>query len=200
VASGIAACLLSAPAVAADIGQAPVYTPPPQASYSSQFDWSGPYAGVTAGYGWGHFNVGGDVDGLVGGAYAGFNHQFGSGVYGIEMDGVVSGADGSSALSPEVDWLSTVRLRAGHAKDNFLFYGTGSLALAGASLSAAGVSDSNVHFGWTLGAGVEAALTDRIIARLEYQYVNLNDRNYSVGPTSTDFDMNTLRVGLGLKF
>ena len=188
---GSAMSLMAAPAFAADVGEAPLYTAPPATTYESGFDWSGPYLGVLAGYGFGDFDSGSNVDGLLGGVYGGFNHQFGSAVYGLELDGVVSGADGSSG---NVDWLSTARIRAGHTRDNMLFYGTGGLAVAGASVA----GDDQTHLGWTLGAGVEAALTDRITGRFEYQYTNLNDQNYAT--TTTGFDMHAVRVGLGLQF
>lgn len=121
-------------------------------------DWSGFYAGVHGGYGWGDADtvanadgslvgVPSDGDGILGGVQAGINFQSGTFVWGIEAD--ISRADietsgfflgdpepsflgpiqGASSVDGEIDWFGTLRLRAGVlVSPSALIYATGGLA------------------------------------------------------------------------
>lgn len=115
----------------------------------------------------------------------------------------------ATSLNPstqvEQSWLGTARLRAGLSLDRVLVYATGGLAYGNAKSSttiARPFSSNNVNFqdaqfnygglkditklGYTLGAGVEYALTDNWIIRGEYLYYNLgNITNIAIGTTST---------------
>lgn len=129
------------------------------------FDWTGPYIGAHAGFGWGKerdnqsdlFQGGsvGDLDsfdmkGVVGGLHAGYNYQLPSGfVVGVEGDVDYTGikgnptgfyADGASIrrLKLETPWQGSLRLRAGYGFDQFLVYATGGLAIAEGKLSNSG--------------------------------------------------------------
>src|SRR5437868_9126612 len=79
-----------------------------------------------------------DLDGFVGGAHAGYNWQSDSLVLGLEGDiefadlkgdTDVRFLDGDPAGKDEekIDWLGSLRLRAGFAADRALFYATGGL-------------------------------------------------------------------------
>jgi outer membrane immunogenic protein len=88
----------------------------------------------------------------------------------------------------QLDWFGTARARLGFLPTpRLLLYGTGGLAYGEvernleysnvfsgivASRSWQG-SDSSVSVGWTLGAGVEYALTSAISIRAEYLYLDL---------------------------
>jgi outer membrane immunogenic protein len=128
--------------------------PPPPAPVVQPFSWTGFYAGVEGGFGWGeendnlrsitgypldHFNV----SGPIGGVKAGYNQQFNSLVVGIEGDVEASGIHGSKSgtfatdegtgvgkLSMRNTWQSSIRGRVGWAWDRVLFYGTAGLAVA----------------------------------------------------------------------
>ena len=64
---------------------------------------------------------------------------------------------------------------------------------------AGGVSDCNTNVGWTLGAGVEAAITNNVTARVEYRYTDLGSTNFAnVG--KLDYTSNQVLTGIGLKF
>ena len=69
-----------------------------------------------------------------------------------------------------------MRGRAGYAFDRFLVYGTGGAAFANvrANFSNDPVT-SSIEAGWTVGAGVEAALGRNWSAKAEYLFVKLAD-------------------------
>ncbi|MBN8998114.1 MAG: porin family protein [Rhizobiales bacterium] len=179
------------------------------------FTWTGPYLGAIAGYGWGQFNVdrgigssAPNVSGFKLGAYAGYNFEMGNNVVlGVEGDVNWDNLNGDylavTSNSVSQDWDSTLRARAGYSFGRVLAYGTGGLAVTGATLDTAGFSSSNTHWGWTLGAGAEAAVTSNITARLEYQYADYGTEFYQTGLGSganVDFNTSTIRAGIGYKF
>jgi len=96
----------------------------------------------------------------------------------------------------------SLRGRVGYAFDPFLIYGTGGLALANAELSDATSADSNTHVGWTVGAGAEALLTDKIFSRLEYRYSDFGSKDYTLdtGTVSSGFSEHSVTAGIGVKF
>ncbi|MBN9027678.1 MAG: porin family protein, partial [Rhizobiales bacterium] len=86
----------------------------------------------------------------------------------------------------------------------YLAYGTGGAALSGAKASVDGAgSDDKTHMGWTVGAGVEAQVWNNVTARVEYQYASYGKEHYDIGApggTDIDFNTNTIRAGVGVKF
>jgi len=200
---GVAAVALSivgTAAMAADFGGAP--TPPyaPAPNYDQAFNWTGPYAGVLAGYGWTNFNDGGTTgSGWLAGGYVGYNIQSPSNwVYGIEADAMWSGISGNNFNTDSIDYLATLRPRLGYAFGDFLLYGTGGLAVGGVTTNN-GAAASATHVGWTVGAGVEAALTSNIVGRIEYNYVNLGSQTYGNTVTAAP-TANIVKAGIGFKF
>jgi outer membrane immunogenic protein len=202
-ASTAAAALLqastwSAPALAADLGVAPIYKAPPIVLPT----WNGSYVGVAGGGTWGsavvrsdpggveqapHLDLSGGIIGLTGG----FNLQNGHAVLGIEGDASITGVQGSAfgfppntAFSNEVRerWLSTFRGRVGYAQDNWLFYATLGGALANLEQSITGpggaISQQQWHWGVAGGGGVEVKLSLDWSAKVEYLYVGLQDKTY----------------------
>ena len=132
-------------------------------------------------------------DGVIGGAHIGYlfstQSLFGGagmlgtgGVIGVEGD--VDGANYKStyALGPLNDYTKqniqgSVRGRLGVAVDRALFYATGGVAFGGLSntyVNAAGLTDSLSHtrVGYTVGAGVEYAVTNNWSVRAEYRYTD----------------------------
>lgn len=206
-----------APALAADLPEpaAPeAYSPAPVPQ--ERFYWTGFYFGGTLGYGWGNNENNGpvtgsfdlDPDGINAGAHIGYNYMFTPNfLLGMEADIAYtdmqdSGTFGGVPVKAKSNWLSTVRARAGYAFDRVLLYGTGGLALADRELSSGGSDDSDLAVGWTVGGGVETAVTDNITARAEYLYANFGDENYNIGGTTvnSDFDEHIARVGMSYKF
>lgn len=197
-------------ATAADLSQGN-YTPPPDITYNPApaFSWTGAYAGGLVGYGWGKAETdNGDVDadGFLGGLFAGYNYDLGNNVIvGVEADGTYGNQEGSGGTPNtrvENNWNGTVRGRLGYAMDRFMVYGTGGLAVGKLDVREGGISDSNTAIGWTAGAGVETALTNNVIGRVEYRYTDLGSDSYSLGsgPTDVSLSSQSVMVGLGLKF
>ncbi len=192
------------PVLAADLGQVEA-VPVPVAAVPVA-NWSGFYIGALLGYNWGDVAVAtvgsADIDGFDGGAYIGANYQWNQYVLGIEADALFSGVDGSGGISGEQDWSGSLRARAGIALDQFLLYGTGGSAVTDMEVGDATSSDSNTHWGWTLGAGAETLLRDNVTARVEYRYTDYEDKTYTLnsGTGSGDLQTHSVRAGVGLKF
>lgn len=129
------------------------------------YDWSGPYAGVSIGYGWGksdfhdaEYNVALPVyppydvrvssDGVVAGLHAGYNWQQGSVVFGIEGEVGFLNLKGSAYPAPDpfgipydtrgivkADWNTAITGRLGIASDRTLFFAKGGAAYSGGKFS-----------------------------------------------------------------
>jgi outer membrane immunogenic protein len=123
--------------------------------------------------------------GVIGGAHVGYNLQVNQWVIGLE--GSVDGTSISKtvALGFPVDIASlsystrasvqgSVRARFGIAFDRILLYATGGAAFAGLqstySLAALNESNSTTRAGWTVGGGLEYAVTNNWSIRAEYRY------------------------------
>jgi outer membrane immunogenic protein len=193
---------------------APAYAPVPL------FDWSGLYFGLNGGGGWGssshtdsNFGIAtgnfGISGGLIGGTL-GFNYQTGPWVWGLEGDLDWARLHGSSGPMGGVNydsylqWLGTARGRVGFAFDRFLPYVTGGLAVGdvkGAITKApvTVLSGTNTQAGWTLGAGVEYAITPALSAKAEYLYVDLGSSSPIPGD-SVDLKSHVVRGGLNWRF
>lgn len=200
--------LLSAPAVAADIG-AVEPLPIPEAAVVAEpaNDWSGFYLGALLGYSWGDADTDlvGDVEaeGIDGGGYAGVTWQFGNLVIGGEADIMASGLEGSSAgVSVDQGLNGSLRARAGIALDRFLLYGTAGGAVSDVELSGVGGSDEQILWGWTAGAGAEAMVFNNVTARVEYRYTDYADETFTLGGPAVESDLSThsVRAGVGVQF
>ncbi|MEP0519044.1 MAG: outer membrane protein [Hyphomicrobiales bacterium] len=201
----IAALLASNAARAADLPVEPdVFTPAPYEA--TAYDWSGAYLGAMLGYQWGDFDVQGlgdvEADGYVAGGYVGYNFQSGNLVFGIEGDLAATDLkETSGGVTLESDLTGSIRGRVGYAFDRILAYGTGGVAFADVSASDGTVSDDNWHSGYVVGAGIEAAMSENVLARVEYLYTDFGDETYNL-TTATDADLSshTVRAGIGYKF
>ncbi|ORE91459.1 outer membrane protein [Aurantimonas sp. 22II-16-19i] len=200
-------------ASAADVVFDPVAAPPSPEAPSSIYVWSGPYAGAFVGYNFSRFRNAPDVsfdgDGAVGGVYAGYNFESGPIVYGVEADFGGSGVDGtgfSPALGGDVggdqNIFGSLRGRVGYQADPFLVFATGGVAASRNELTSGGDSDAQTSVGFTVGAGVEAKITDDVAGRLEYRYSKFGSETYDLGNTSVSsgFDEHSIRAGVALKF
>jgi outer membrane immunogenic protein len=196
------AVIASAPAFAADVvyqepaAPAPVFEPTPVAS------WAGPYAGLHLGYGFGGDVNGIDTDGFVGGAFGGYNFQSGQFVYGLEGDINYNGAKGEAAgVEARSKLDGSIRARAGVAvTDDVLVYGTAGGAAEKLRVSDGVNRDTQTMLGYTVGAGVDARLTEQVFARGEYRYTDYGSENFNLGGTNTNVDSSNHRVTLGVGF
>lgn len=139
-----------------------------------------------------NFNGGG----LLGGVETGVGTQTGGLYWGLEADVAAAGIKGTYtdddagfSIDSNVQWLSTLRARIGVPIDRFLVFGTGGLAIGGVQASLHDVygggattlttSNSRTGVGWSIGAGVAAALNGGWSIKAEYLYVDLGTQNYA---------------------
>lgn len=174
----------AAPAMAADFGEA-----------NRAFDWSGFYVGLHAGYFSGDAVVteggitpGGSVNGFIGGPLAGYNFPAHNGpfLFGVEADFGLSGAVGHGLQQQDavldlynydLHWNAHVRARAGVPMGGFMPFVAGGLAVADFDVTEATIF-GGVYTGWTIGAGVDARLSDRVIGRAEVLYDDYGSKQY----------------------
>jgi outer membrane immunogenic protein len=186
-------------ALAADM---PARGPVPYSAPASYYNWGGLYAGVNAGYGWGHVtNSSIDPSGVFGGGQVGYNWQNGQFVLGAETDIQASAADDTFApWKFSNPWFGTLRGRAGYALNNILFYGTGGLAYGGLTGQLNGLDENKTLVGWTGGLGMEVGFNQKWSAKAEYLYMDLGDRLYTVTGTNNGLTNNLLRFGINYHF
>lgn len=168
----------------------------------SVVNWGGVYAGLNGGYGWGKANSA-SVSGFGIGGHLGVNVQQGAIVFGGEGDLSYTGIDYRGfADTFQQKWLSSGRLRAGYAFDRFLPYVTGGLAYTTGTMKNATGKAEQGHFGYVIGVGAEAMLTDRVSARVELLHYGFSRETYALpaGSRSTGISMNLLRFGLSYRF
>ena len=145
----------------------------------------------------------------VGGAFGGWNWQTGPWVYGIEagldaanlkrpVPSTITGfgyEDADQAFNivrAKTDLYGTLRARIGYSFDRYLVYGTFGLAGANArflatypDLDAGGQNTARRelgYLGFTLGAGIQYAITDSLALGIDYRYVDLgSSRRFPLG-------------------
>lgn len=170
-------------------------------------NWAGAYGGATLQHNWGRFGTQKDYDAkaLGGSVYGGYNMQDDKVVYGVEADLGYNG--GNTMFGAGVEGKQGVngslRGRVGYDVNPVLVYGTAGVAASNNKLKdAGGASDERVALGYTVGAGVEGFVTDKITARAEYRYSDYQEKSYNLtaGKTKADYDDHSLKVGLGYKF
>ena len=176
--------------------------------------------------------VGDNLDGFIGGAQLGYNFQTDSLVIGLETDVSYLDLDEDEHVnvpagggfvehdyfsSQSIDWLGTTRLRLGYAFDRSLIYLTGGVAYGDTEYSHETLNagrdaggESKFKVGWTLGGGLEYAITDAITLRGEYLYYDLGKSSSEdfYDPTfdnfsetwSAKFRGNIARAGINLRF
>ncbi len=166
------------------------------------WDWTGFYAGTHIGNAassnrWqsatgtgsefaGSFTAGG----LVNGFQAGYNRQWGQWVVGVEAEASLADIAGSARCAnaiylcdSPIDGLGTLTLRGGYAFGRLLAYGKAGGALMHERLKmtpmpGAGQTETLVgkawRAGWTVGGGLEYALTPSLSAKVEYDYLKFD--------------------------
>lgn len=169
-----------------------------------------------------------NINGFLVGGTVGANWQINALVLGLEADADWSGQQSTSSAScgagctlsesTKIPWLGTARLRAGYAFDRVLVYVTGGGAVtnftdslsANAGAGSFGLASvSQTAFGWTAGAGIEAAFAAGWSAKVEYLFVDTSlSANGTIAPligggnvnVSAPLKDNLVRAGLNYKF
>jgi outer membrane immunogenic protein len=154
---------------------------------------------------------------FIGGGQIGGNYQFGYFVLGVEgdFDWAANNDGGNGVFVPQAGgivqvtsnnrWVSTLAARFGVAFDNgTLVYGkagggwvgndgfTVTNVTTGASITGL---NSNTASGWLLGGGVEWAITPIWSAKLEYDFLGLSSRTFTIPVTSPFLVGDTFTAG-----
>ena len=219
----------TASAVAADLPartytKAPVYAAP-------VYNWTGFYAGVHIGAAFGGDDgATTNIPGLVtsnrdaaflGGGQIGADYQFAPNWL-VGIEGQISGLSNSDrnfttvdgVLRDRSDWLASVTGRLGYTWGPGLIYAKGGVAFRDDGNFAFTVANLATPFvigrettGWTVGGGLEYMFAPAWSAKVEYQYYNFGDTNFSTVAGSTTpaafsykDDLHTVKVGVNYHF
>jgi outer membrane immunogenic protein len=208
----VAACSWAMPASSADI----FYKAPVQKKYN----WTGWYAGVDVGYFDGEtvntprtpgIFPNADLSGALVSLNVGYRwHMPSDWVYALQLNVPVYAKDQSPVVP-------VVGLQTGEL--NWAFYGTGQIGKAygrwlpyfEAGLGAGNadganpagpVSTTNTHLIYTVGVGINYALTDRLTTGLKYQYLGSSKELYQSIGSAADFGLrlNIFSLTVGYRF
>jgi len=195
-------------------------------------DWSGFYIGAHVGYGEAYMDgcvdctdPDGildasklDLNGIVGGGQIGYNYLMDSLLLGVEADFTWTGFNDDAnepsgafgQVSGDMDYLASIRARAGFAMDDVLVYATGGIAFTDASIETKQNANPVDHdgddfsdVGGVVGGGAEFALSDTVSLRAEGLYYIFNDdinvSNWTEGNPGEKFELDdafVVRVGI----
>src|SRR5208337_323073 len=178
--------------------------------------------------------LGGNPSGVIGGGHVGYNYQFNQFVVGLEgsVDGT-SLSNTAAAFFPDgttisahskADIQGSIRGRLGIAWDRALIYATGGVAFGGFNTNVsiantgfmnggfpffANGSVSSTRVGWTVGGGIDYAVTNNWSVFAEYRYTNwgsINENNFGLLTGGEFFNgnrrinQNQVQVGFSYKF
>jgi outer membrane immunogenic protein len=176
-----------------------------------------------------NFSNGNNNGVFIGGGQLGFNWQVSNFVLGFEwdIDGAANNNNAGTAFIPALGtiqvtsnnrWITTLAARFGVTNGPWLFYGkagggwvgnddfTINNLTTGTSITA---SNNNTNSGWLVGAGIEWAFAPNWSAKVEYNYLGLDDRTFIVpagvpgflpGDTFTQSNRNIQMVKVGINY
>ncbi|MBN9311220.1 outer membrane protein [Devosia sp.] len=206
--AGVAGVSLASAASAADLI---VSEPAPAVGIvdTAGGNWDGAFIGAFAGYGWGTLaddaiSTNYEGEGWQLGVTAGYNFTVSAAlVAGIVADVAwadINGGD-TAGVSYNTDWTGSIRGRLGIDAGAFLPYVTAGVAFANNTVTdAVGPSeDTQLHTGWTAGAGVEFAVADNVSLDLQYRYSDYGTKTYNVGG-GTDLGLTSHAITAGVNF
>ena len=204
------------------------------------FTWTGFYIGAHGGVATGDtsgqtdflgttINSDYDMSGGIWGGHIGYNYQRGRTVFGIEGTWSALDMQGDTSCVAALfvtvncrrstDWVATAVGRLGIAMDRAMVYGLAGVAWGEVETNSEGsflgfpltASGSTTHVGWVAGVGLEYAVTQNILARVEYNHIDLGservDLDLSFGggppvatlPSKVDLTADVIKVGVSWK-
>lgn len=207
-----ALAIIAAPAAwAGSLGETPTepMMEPMAEAAPAPYDWSGFYAGLSAGKASGDFDYtiigesspyfSEEIDGKSYGIYGGYNFQNGNFVYGVEL--ALQNVDASRDLVPESKFKSAhdLKLRLGYANDNMLFYAFGGVTKATWQNDSGGISEHDMD-GTNMGVGVEMAFRENWLFGFEAIRRDLDGDLAPNFNENIDATFNTVQLRVGYKF
>lgn len=211
-----AGAMASNPALSADLYDTPaVYdvTPVPDQDVFEGWWLGGTIGGASVSYDLAPASGSVSSNGVLGGVVGGYSWQSGPYVIGVEGDFLASDISGSrrfngglNQVSPSIDTMADIRLRAGYAvTPRVLLFGTFGGAWANVDLPITGLGGGireTTFFGWSAGAGAELALNPNWSARIDYQFTDFDSEtvSYPGGKQTFDPDANSFRGSLIYRF
>ncbi|WP_144751281.1 MULTISPECIES: outer membrane protein [Bartonella] len=122
-----------------------------------------------------------------------------------------------SSVTLKEKWAGATRVRMGFASDRIMPYVAGGVAYAQmqpiVSLLSKSQEDQSVVFasgdvfdetktmiGYTIGVGLDFAMTDNVILRTEYRYSDFGKKKFGEDKLEIRYDTNDFRVGIAYKF
>jgi outer membrane immunogenic protein len=217
---------LVSPALSADL---PIYHKAPAVA-SPAYDWTGFYAGVFGGYGFGNHNLNNalgpagfanftanyESKGGLGGGEVGYNWQSGAVVWGVEADAFWSDVKGDDNFAlgsndaTKLRWAGTVRARGGVTVDRLMLFFTGGWAYGELQHTNTdpvfGIDQfNNNRSGLTGGGGIAYAITDNLLGKVEYRYYDFGRYVRAAPlnnqlPYTVDSTLSVVTIGLDFKF
>ncbi|ACB95907.1 outer membrane protein [Beijerinckia indica] len=159
-------------------------------------------------------------DGVTGGAHVGYNFQagpsfIGTGNFVIGIEGDVQGSNYSKSVvgfandiyTSKLDITGSIRGRLGIAFDRALIYATGGAAFGGITnqlqlRNGAFFSNDRTAVGWTVGGGIEYAVTNNWSVRAQYLYSDYGHTNsfFPNAQVHKHDTQNKVTVGFSYKF
>lgn len=169
---------------------------------------------------------------FIGGGQVGANYQMGNLVLGVEgtfdgvannnnsMAGVVIPNVGTVRVNDRDRWIATAAARFGIAFDRILAYGKAGGGWVGTDnfsvtnvttgTTIAATNNTTTQGGWLVGGGLEWAFTDSLSAKVEYDFLGLGNRSFTLPATAailpgdtfnvTKHDVQMATVGLNYRF
>ena len=195
LAAGISAVAISSAVQAADL----IIDEPAAGVVEAGGNWDGVFVGAFVGH------AGGELtDTFDGETTAGWLLGANVGVNFTLTDGIVAGVVGDLAWTNlinefddiELNWTGSLRGRLGFDGGAFMPYLTAGLAFGEGYFD--GPDVTNIHVGWTAGAGVEFAVSDALSVDLLYRYTDLAPQGYAA--TDIGFKTHSITAGLNWSF
>lgn len=188
------------PAMAADLVSDQTYSDP-------AYNWSGTYIGGQVGTSSSGFpNPFSSKSGWQFGGQIGTNFQSGPFVYGAELDGSYSKGtkhklDDGAELKRT--WTGAAKVRAGISFGKTLLYGTAGYSMTKVKPGGTVASGGKWEGGYLVGGGIEQAFAGNISTKVEYNYVNYGDVDYTLrngAKRSEGLKSHTVKLGINYRF
>lgn len=155
----------------------------------------------------------GDGASPIVGAQVGYNYQVGPVVMGVELDASAGQmhafarclGEFTSICTTNTDWMGTLTARLGYAFSNMLVYAKAGGALADSSFTLSGSTfpgqfgASETALGWTVGGGIEMAVTPQVSVKAEYAYMDFRSSDVAFVPgggASVSQTIQAVKLGL----